>query len=107
MGDAFAGPEVLATVDGERLILQAEDHYRFDLTRSIRVGIALQVEAGASVALVLWDDATGQVVQLAYTPLASLTTISAVLSAGGYRIGVIAMETPNGRVRYTLGVDAN
>lgn len=105
-GDTFAGPEVRATIGGQALILQAEDHYRFTMAQQSNASIVLELDSGASVGLVLWDDATAQVVELAYTPLATRTTISASLAAGTYRVGVIAMDTPNGRVRYTLSVDA-
>ncbi len=105
-GDAFGGPEVRATIDGEALVLQAEDHYTFGLARSGAVTVTLSLSASAGVGLVVWDDASGEVVGLAYTPQATQSSISATLAAGTYRVGVIAFDALRGRVSYALSIEA-
>ena len=104
--DTFGGPEVRVTLDGEALVLQAEDHYAFALARSGAVTVTLLLGANANVGLVVWDDASGEVVGLAYTPQAAQSSVSATLAAGTYRVGVIAFDALPGRVSYALSIEA-
>ena len=111
LGDFSGGPSVEVLVGGAPLLVGAEDHYLFDLAEDSLIEVSLLLGAdlrqGVNVGLLLWDHETGQPVATTFDPGNISIGINTPLSGGVYRIGVSALETPRGRINYTLRVNVD